>query len=169
MGNLSNNSLAFIALCNEFCAAIEHSAESTSEDLTKEMLRLLPRIYITATDLEAEDDENVYIDSYLDEEKYESIRRIIESIYGEADTFLEVFEEDMKYSDTPIASSVSEGLSDLFQVFYNFVETVKNLPSESIQGAITAMKEDFENYWSQKLCNLLRPLNSIRYHYSFDF
>ena len=69
----------------------------------------------------------------------------------------------MKYSDTPIAASVSEGLADLFQVCYNFLESIKDVPEELIEQGIVAMKEDFEGYWSRILCNVLRPLNQVRY------
>lgn len=69
----------------------------------------------------------------------------------------------MKYSDTPIAASVSEGLTDIFQVFYNFLESVRDVPEELVEQALVAIKEDFESYWSRILCNLLRPLNQIRY------
>ena len=49
--SLNNNSLAFIALCNEYCMAIENARESSHDEFIAEMLRLLPRIYISATDL----------------------------------------------------------------------------------------------------------------------
>ena len=80
------------------------------------------------------------------------------------DIYLEVFEEDMKYSDTPIAASISEGIADIFQVLYNFIETIKDAPTDLIKEALTALREDFDNYWSQTLCNLLRPLNHIKHN-----
>lgn len=80
---------------------------------------------------------------------------------GADDLYLEVFEEDMKYSDTPIAASISESLADLFQVLYNFVETIKNSPQTMIDVALVAIKDDFASYWSQILCNVLRPLNQL--------
>lgn len=163
MDKITNNSLAFIALCNEFCAELETVDKSTKEDITKSMLRILPRLYIMATDLDCESNEEGYIEDSLDEEKYNAIRTSLEGVFGEDDTYLEVFEEDMKYSDTPIADTVSEGLADLFQVFYNFVETVKNAPIDLINMTLSSIKSDFEQYWSRKLCNLMRPLNNIRY------
>lgn len=130
------------------------------------MLRLLPRIYISASDLKAApllDEEEPYIESYLEEEYYESVRREIENLLGADDTYLEVFEEDMKYSDTPIGVSVAEGICDIFQVLYNFIVMVKDAPADLVNSAIAAVKTDFDSYWSQKLCNVMRPLNHIRY------
>ena len=104
---LSPNSLAFIALCNEFCYAVENARESTRNAFVASMLRLLPRIYISASDLKPEpliDEDDAYIESFLDEDYYESMRRQIENLLGADDVYLEVFEEDMKYSDTPIGT-----------------------------------------------------------------
>ena len=94
------------------------------------------------------------------------MRREIESLLGADDVYLEVFEEDMKYSDTPIGASIAEGISDIFQVLYNFITMVREAPSETIDRALVAVKDDFDSYWSQKLCNLLRPLNHLRYKVS---
>ena len=163
---LAPNSLAFIALCNEYCQAVEQARESTREEFVATMLRQLPRIYISATDLKLEEDvlqEEAYIENVLDEQYYDSLRRHIENLLGEDDSYLEVFEEDMKYSDTPIAASISEGLCDIFQVMYNLLDVVRDAPDELVQSSLAAVKEDFETYWSRPLCNVLRALNHLRY------
>lgn len=168
---LSPNSIAFIALCNEFCFAVENAGESTRNSFVATMLRLLPRIYISASDLKPEpllEDDDPYIESFLDEDYYEVLRRQIESLLGEDDVYLEVFEEDMKYSDTPIGMSVAEGVCDIFQVLYNFIVMVKDAPEDMVNVALTAVKEDFGSYWGQRVCNLLRPLNHIYYSSDSD-
>lgn len=163
---INNNALAFMALCNEYCHALENAREAERDTFTAEMLRLLPRIYISATDLTADPTllDEPYIDNQLEEDYYEAVRRNVENLYGPDDTYLEVFEENMKYSDTPIAASVSEGLTDLFQVFYNFLHTAADAPDELVMQALAAVKDDFAAYWSAILCNLLRPLNHLRYN-----
>lgn len=163
---LAPNSLAFIALCNEYCCAVENCRESQPADFIASMLRLLPRIYIVASDLKPAplmEDTDPYIESYLDEDYYESLRREIENLLGPDDVYLEVFEEDMKYSDTPIGMSVAEGVCDVFQVLYNFISMVRDAPEDIVNMALHAVRADFKAYWSQRLCNLLRPLNHIRY------
>jgi hypothetical protein len=101
--------------------------------------------------------------SYVDEDYYESVRRGVETLMGEDDTFLETFEEDMKYSDTPIAASVAESLADIFQDLFNFVSVVKDSEGAQTMEALGECKENFEAYWSQTLCNVLRALNHYRY------
>ncbi len=161
---MTPNSLAFIALCNEYCAAVENARESGHDGFVDSMLRLLPRLYITASDLSADISEpDAYIAEALDEDYYESVRRAMEEVLGEDDAYLEVFEEDMKYSDTPIAASVAEGLADIFQVLYNFIDTVRDAPDALAAEALAAVKEDFGSYWSKPLCNVLRALNNIKY------
>ncbi|MCC8071115.1 MAG: DUF5063 domain-containing protein [Bacteroidales bacterium] len=167
--SLAPNALAFMALCNEYCVALEHARESSSTELVDTMLRLLPRLYMTATDLKLVGlNDEAYIDSSLEEDFYEAIRCGVESVLGPDDTYLEVFEEDMKYSDTPIAASISEGLADIFQVLYNFLEMVKDAPDAIMEMALQAVKEDFESYWSRVLCNVLRALNHLRYSGGLD-
>lgn len=162
---ISPNSLAFIALANEYCEAIERAGEDEREDFINKMTRLLPRIYITASDIKADglDDDTYFINDSLDEDTYNLRRRDIEILLGEDDSYLEVFEEDMKYSDTPIAASIAEGLCDIFQALYNFLENVKSGMTDAIDDSISAVCDDFRQYWSQSLCNVLRALNHIKY------
>lgn len=170
MGNkqINNNSLAFMALANEYCQALEHADSNGGvNEFVESMLRLLPRIYIAASDISVPDAllEETYIDNRLDEDYYESVRRKLENLLGPEDTYLEVFHQDMKYSDTPIAQSVAEGLADIYQVLYNFLDSVRDMPEDVVAPMLMAVKDDFKSYWSQTLCNVLRPLNAI---YSSD-
>lgn len=162
---MTNNALAFTALCNEYCAAVENASVSEMRDFVAAMLRLLPRIYISASDLTDEGAlEETYVEHTLDEDTYETIRRPLEMLFGAEDTYLEVFEEDMKFSDTPIGASVAESLADLYQVFYEYLDAVRDTTDDVAAAIIVAVKDDFDSYWSQILCNVLRPLNSIYYN-----
>lgn len=113
--------------------------------------------------LEEEDGTGSFYPSYVDEDYYENVRRHIESLLGPDDVFLETFEEDMKYSDTPIAASISECLADIFQPLYNFISIVKESDGDELEGAYRECKENFAAYWSQSLCNVLRALNNLYY------
>lgn len=111
-----------------------------------------------------EDDDDAYYGSYIDEDYYNSVRRHMGQLLGPDDVFLETFEEDMKYSDTPIAASVAECLADIFQPLYNFISIVKDTEGEQLEGAYRHAHEEFAAYWSQTLCNVLRALNHIYYN-----
>ncbi len=148
-----------------YCGALEHATEYTPRKFVNEMLGWLPRIYLDFSDPDldlGESDE--YFSPYVDEDYYESIRRRLEMLLGEHDVFLETFEEDMKYSDTPVAASIAESLADIYQALYNFISVVRDSEGGSLRGAYLECRENFGAYWSQTLCNVLRALNHLRYN-----
>ena len=160
---METNAIAFVGLCDEFCRQMEGAREAERDEFIDSMLRLLPRIYISAFDISPDVylDQEVYIDQALEEDYYDAVRRNVESLFGPDDVYLEVFEEDMKYSDTPVAVSISEGLADLFQVFYNFINTVRDTTDETVSLALQSVAEDFRGYWSQTLCNTFRAISHL--------
>ena len=167
---LTNARLAFIALANEYCQAIENARVDMRADFIASMTRLLPRIYMAAADLtdpvalgEA-DEMDVDLGNALDESDYNLVSERLQSLFGADDVYLETFEADMKYSDTPIGASISESLADIYQELYNFTEMVKNVPVDMIPAAIAAVRIDFADFWSQTLVNVMRPLNHLRYN-----
>lgn len=164
--NMRMRLLGVTSLAADYCATCENAREMEKSEFIDRILNLLPRIYWEFFDLSADIvalEEFDYFSSYVDEDYYESIRRHIEALLGPDDVFLETFEEDMKYSDTPIAASVAESLADIFQPLYDFISIVKDTEGDKMTEAYMQCKEDFESYWSQTLCNVLRALNHIKY------
>lgn len=158
---LDPNSLSFIALTNEFCQALEHAESASRGEFIAEMLKILPRIYIVATDLQQESPFSEYdIEPYLTEDVYNQVRDSISRLMAEEDVYLEVFVEDMKYSDSPIASSISENLADLYQEFFNFIASVKDATTEAQLELTAVCKYEFREFWGQTLCNVLRALHA---------
>lgn len=160
--------LAITAKAAEFCALAEGAREGDKMEFVLKMSRMLPSIYLDFTDPELTESRLLpdfggeMLPTYVDEDFYEAVRRNIEQLLGPDDTFLETFEEDMKYSDTPIAASVAECLADIFQSLYNFISLVKESEGLTTTEAYLSCRDDFDSYWSQTLCNVMRPLNNIR-------
>lgn len=162
---LSPNSVAFTAMSVEYCHALENVLDFEREDFIAKMLKLLPRIYMSATDItENQFEENYYAEGYLDEETYNAVKDNIARLLAEDDIYLEVFMDDMKYSDTPLSASISENLADIYQALYNLVAGVKDATNEVANEVIANCKADFEAYWGQTLCNVLRALHSLRFN-----
>lgn len=160
---MTPNAISFIALAKEYCTAVANPQPEVPE-FVGTMLRLLPRIYITASDLAVDSlDEEGYLDQAMDEDTYTDIMGRLSSLLGFEDSYLEVFMSDMKYSDTPIATTISEGLADIAQVLFNFLATVREAPEPVVEEALCAVKSEFAEYWSQTLCNVLRALNAVKY------
>ncbi|MBR5639089.1 MAG: DUF5063 domain-containing protein [Muribaculaceae bacterium] len=167
---LSPTSLAFIVMANEYCEIIENCAELGREGFVESMLKLLPRIYITISDIEPSLEYfDAFISQSLDEPTYDMVRGNISALMGEEDVYLEVFLEDMKYSDTPIATSISENLADLYQEFYNVVSSLRDLNTDEQRQILGMCKENFTEYWGQTLCNVFRALHSVSVAYRDEF
>ncbi len=163
---LSPNSLTFLALSNEYCHDVENSQDFSIMGFVDSMLHLLPRLYISATDISGDNIDigsTFYLPAALEEEDYNRLRTSIESLLGDKDAYLEVFERDMKYSDTPIAASISEEVCDIYQELYNMLENCRDSTNDVINETLDIVKEDFSSFWSQKLCNVLRALNALKY------
>lgn len=153
-----------MALASEYCRALELAASTEPREFVEKMVKILPRIYMAVTDLPKtpfEEPDYMFGATHLDESYYDQVCQNVASLLGMADSYLDTFKEDMKYSDTPIAATISEGLSDIFQVLYNFVEDVRNADPDDINEHLGGLRADFDEYWSQTLCNVMRPLNEI--------
>lgn len=164
--NIKTRLLEVTRLAAEYCSLCETALEMEQSEFIDRMLGVLPRLYWEFLDITG--DELVTLEEwdsqpdYVDEDYYDSIRRQIEGVMGPDDMFLETFEEDMKYSETPIAASIAESLADIFQPLFNYISVVKDTEGESMTEAFILCKEYFREYWSQTLCNVLRALNHIK-------
>lgn len=164
---LSNNALSVIAMANEYCRAVELAPSTEPLEFVAKIVKLLPRIFIAVNDLPADGEADAdfgFDTAHLEEDYYNQVRAAMAATLGEADTYLETMHEDMKYSDSPIAATVSEGLADIFQVLYDFVEDVRESDPEQTCGHLASLREQFTEYWSETLCNVMRPLNAILRH-----
>lgn len=171
---LRGRQLAVTALATRYCVTLEQAENMERAEFVAAVLGMLPRLYWEFAELPAreedtdtvslDDEEEDYYADYVDEDHYNQVRLTLARLMGEQDTYLETFEEDMQYSETPIGASISEGLADIFQALYNFVSVVKDTDGEGLERAYGACREQFREYWAQTLCNVMRPLNAIRYN-----
>lgn len=170
MDNIHSRLINLVALSSDYCATLENVSEMEQDELVRSVLSILPRIYFEFFDLEVETagpvslnewESSDFSSRYMSEDYYEAVRVSLSAILGENDSYLETFEKDMKYSDTPIACSISENLCDVMQPLYNFVAEVRESGGDSLESAFCECKDSFSQYWSQALCNALRALNNI--------
>lgn len=167
---LNRNSLAFVGAATEYCSLLEHVAEYDKDEFISAMLRLLPRLYIMMSDYkrESHDTDGAEFDApgfNIQEEQYEQVRSAVAVLLGEDDTYLETFEQDMKYSETPIAANISEGLADIYQDLCNFLIPVRDSGGVLAENALEECHDNFVTYWAQTLVNVMRPINHLQYRY----
>jgi geranylgeranyl pyrophosphate synthase len=104
-------------------------------------------------------------------EDAEHLYRLGESIglaFQLRDDYLDVFVEDMKYSDTPIRKSIAEDLADIYQAVKDFVCQFQSGLNETMHDALATVREQFASYWGQTLVNTMRALHEVKFSKSDD-
>ncbi len=156
--------IEFVTVAVEFCAFLENEEDRFRQEWLETIVRLLPLIYLKATLLpEVASINEESLQSFVREEDYARVAEKITLLLGEDDTYLDVFVEDMKYSDTPISAFISENIADIYQDIRNFVSVYQYELTEQMNDALYVCRDNFRMYWGQKLVNVLRPLHSLLY------
>lgn len=159
------NVIEFVTVAAEYCAFLERAGQMPRKTFVDTILKILPLLYIKASmlpDCELLGDETP--ENYVTEDIYEAMRTELASLLGEQDDYLEVFTQDMIYSDTPIRKTISEDLADIYQDIKDFIFVFKLGLNETMNDALYLCKENFGNIWGQKLVNTLRALHDIKYN-----
>lgn len=160
----SKDIVEFVTVGVEYCSLVERATETERKEFTLKLVRILPLLYLKATLLPGEEyDETDQLENYVTEEHYEYLREVMAKLLGAGDDYLEVFEADMAYSETPLAASVSEGLADIYQDIKDLLEIYRIGNEELSQLAIARCRRNFVTYWGQKLVNVMRPLHALTF------
>lgn len=163
------NTIEFVTVAAEFCKYMEHSEGIKRSVFVDTTLKILPLLYLKAAMLpecQAMGDEAP--ENYVTEETYEVLRMTLAGILAEKDAYLDVFVEDMKYSDQPITRNISEDLADIYQDIKDFIFVFQLGLHETMHDALAICQENFRLYWGQKLVNTLRALHEVRYAQTDD-
>lgn len=165
----SSTVIEFVTVGVEFCAFIENDKLADRNEWIKKMLHILSLLYMKTAQLPDFTQVNEELpETFVKEEDYVRVSSGVSSIMGEEDVYLDVFIEDMKYSDRPISSFVSEDIADVYQDIRNLVSIYQYNLSEQMNDALYVCQQHFRLYWGQKLINVLRPLHSILYKVDED-
>lgn len=161
----AKNTIEFVAVAVEFCSFLERAYEQEKATFVDTCTKLLPLLYLKASMLPttATDDYIDSVEESVSEDMYEYIRTNISSLLKDSDTFLEVFHEDMQYSETPIVASISENLADIYQDIKNFTTIYSYQNEDTMELALQLCVESFIGYWGLKAANTLRAIHITRY------
>jgi chromatin segregation and condensation protein Rec8/ScpA/Scc1 (kleisin family) len=163
------NVIEFVTVAAEYSAFLERAAEKRRDELVDTLLKLLPLLYLKASMLppcEVIGDDAP--EAYVTEDLYEQLRHTLAELMGDADDYLDVFVEDMIYSDQPIKKSISEDLADIYQDIKDFIFVFQQGLGEVMNDALALCQENFAQLWGQKLVNTLRALHDVKYRYHDD-
>lgn len=161
----SKDVFEFTAVVVEVCKRLENAASLNRKEFISSMLKLLPLLYLKSQIvLHFNNESDVYLEHVVTEDDYNAIRYSIADKLGEYDDYLDVFLEDMKYSDSPIHRTVSEDLADIYQELRDFLHIYEQDFEESTAAALGELSDTFAQRWGQTVVNVLRPLHETMYN-----
>ena len=159
------NVIEFVTVAAEFCAFLERAEHMKRKAFVDTSLKILPLLYLKASMLpqcETIGDETP--ETYVTEEIYEILRINLSGLMGDKDDYLDVFVQDMVYSDQPIKKSISEDLADIYQDIKDFIFVFQLGLNETMNDSLAICQENFGTLWGQKLVNTLRALHDVKYN-----
>lgn len=160
------NSVEFVTVAAQYCQFLENAEGMERDEFVDTILKILPLLYVKAlllSEMELMDEEDEMLETCVTEESYSMMNANLADIMGDRDDYLDVFVEDMKYSDQPVTRYISEGLSDIYQDIKDFVFVFRQGVNRNMHNALATCQENFKLYWGQKLVNTLRALHEVKY------
>ena len=159
------NVIEFVTVAAEFCAFLERAEHMKRKAFVDTSLKILPLLYLKASLLpKCETIGDEAPETYVTEEIYEILRINLAGLMGEKDDYLDVFVQDMVYSDQPIKKSISEDLADIYQDIKDFIFVFQLGLNETMNDSLAICQENFGLLWGQKLVNTLRALHDVKYN-----
>lgn len=154
--------IEFVTVAVQLCLYLEQIEGQDKSEFVEKMLCLLPLLYLKARLLpKATEELDGFPERFVSEQEYEDIRQKVAQCMGADDTYLEVFVEDMRYSDEPITAFVSENIADIYQEVKDLACNYQTRDEAVMNDALVNCLEAFEQHWGQKLLNVLRPLHAV--------
>ena len=154
--------IEFVTVAVQLCLYLEQIEGQDKSEFVEKMLCLLPLLYLKARLLPKTTEElDGFPERFVSEQEYEDIRQKVAQCMGADDTYLEVFVEDMRYSDEPITAFVSENIADIYQEVKDLACNYQTRDEAVMNDALVNCIEAFEQHWGQKLLNVLRPLHAV--------
>ena len=154
--------IEFVTVAVQFCIYLEQLAEQEKSEFIDKLLTILPLLYLKARLVPKTQDElDGYPEQFVSEQEYDNVRQTVAQLLGADDAYLEVYIEDMRYSDEPITAFVSENIADIYQEMKDLACNYQTQNESVMNDALVACLEAFEQHWGQKLLNVLRPLHAL--------
>lgn len=154
--------LEFVTVTAEYCATLERQSEYDKETLIDRMQKILPLLYLKASLLpKVNSEEDGILQSYVTESDWNAIFFNLKDKLGEDVEYLEVFDERMADSDTPIVASLAENFADIYQDLRDFLTNFHLGTEEIIVEALWHLNQNFADYWGQYIVNALRAIHHI--------
>ena len=153
--------IEFATIANEYCNFIENNQSFSREQFFDKLQKLLPLLYYKVSLLPEVDDEDVDTpEKVVTEVDYNFLLNRLSSKLGAFDSYLEVFDPGMQFSESPVEASIAENLCDIYQDLKDFIFAYRMGTTEIMTDALWECRNNFREYWGQKLVNGLRAIHS---------
>ncbi|MCL6103772.1 MAG: DUF5063 domain-containing protein [Bacteroidetes bacterium] len=161
----SRNVIEFATVANEFCAFTESVNDLTRIDFLGKLQKLLPLLYLKASllpELDEEEEEDSP-EKFVSESDYNFILRKLSSKLGEFDSYPEIFEPGTPLGEANVEANISENVADIYQDLKDFILSYRIGTVEVMRAALRECRNNFEQYWGQRLVNGLRAVHMLVY------
>lgn len=163
------NTVEFVTVSAEFCNFLECVHQMNRNVFIDKSLKLSSLLYLKASLLpKAIRMDDFPPEVFVTEGDYDRVRISIYKLMGSDDDYLDVFLDDMAYSETPIKQEISETLADVYQPLKNFVCIYQLGVAQTMNDALAICREQFIEFWGQRLLNAMRALHDVK-HKSYTF
>ena len=160
----SKEVIEFVAVAKEFCDFVETTPHMKKKDFMQRLQKFIPLIYLKGALLpESEPEENGLTEDVVTEDQYNYLFGVLHQLLGEHDEYLEVFDEDMQYSEAPVVHSIAEKVCDIYQDLKNFISSFRCGIPEVIGEALWQLNDNFELYWGKACAGVLRAIHHVVY------
>ncbi|HPR61095.1 MAG TPA: DUF5063 domain-containing protein [Prolixibacteraceae bacterium] len=160
----SKNVIEFVAVANEYCNFVENHAQVNRRVFVERMQKIFPLVYLKASLLPQIDDENAESpEKFVNEVEYNFLVNKLAEKLAQFDSYQEVFDERMQFSEGAIDASISENICDIYQDLKDFIMAYRIGTVEIMVNALWECNNNFQNYWGQKLVNGLRAIHTLVY------
>lgn len=157
------NTVEFVTVAAEYCTILVNSGEKNRTQFLDVLTKLLSLLYLKASMIPDIQPEGLYLEESVTEQEYDSLRAELSRKLGEYDDYLDVFVEEMKYSDAPVRKCISEDLCDIYQALKNFIDSYRSGLPEVMEESVAVCRDSFCTYWGQTLANTLRAVHCVHY------
>lgn len=156
----SKTVIEFVAVAKEFCDFVETTPQMECKDVVERLQKFIPLIYLKGSLLpHCECTESGLTEDGVTEEKYNYLLGELHRLLGEYDEYLEVFDDNMQYSEAPVVHSISEKICDIYQDLKNFTLSYRCGIPMVIEEALWELNNNFELYWGKACTSVLRAVH----------
>lgn len=160
----SKDVIEFVTVANEFCKFLENSLDIKLVEFIDKTHRVLPLLYLKGTLLPViEEPYEEFNEKHVSEDDYNFLHESFLGKFGTYNYYDEIFDPLRQENDELAQSSLAENFADIYQDLKDFLLQFRIGTDEVMLNAVWECKQSFEQYWGQRIVNIMRVLHNLKY------